>query len=137
MDNPAARIYFGVPRFVGELFRATKTPSIILLIGFLGVPIVITVFLTTYVARRHSILPAQLFIVGFLQFRVESDPASAEKLPPDFAQLLQTMTAEQKQQGKEIFEYFAVFETILAAVFIWWLIGVFRFLVNRATHKPH
>jgi hypothetical protein len=127
-----ARIYYGVPRFVGALFRATKTPSIILLIGLIGVPFAISAYLTAYAVQKHSTLPLNLFIVGYLQFRIESDPSAATSLPPNFAQLLGAMTPEQKEQGKEIFEWFTMFILTLVIATIWWFVNALRFLANRA-----
>jgi hypothetical protein len=135
MNNPAARIYYGVPRFVGELFRATRAPSIILLIGFVVVPLGIAIYLNTSAVRNHSILPLNLWVVGFLQFRIENDPSVANNLPPHMAELLRTMTPEQKELGKQIFEYFTVLNLILAAALIWWFVRFFRFVAGKATRK--
>jgi hypothetical protein len=130
------KVYYGTPRLVGEFFRATKIPSIILLIGFFGVPLAVSAYMTTYAARNHSDLPVRLFAVGYIQFKIESDPVVAQNLPDYFSKAMQTTTPEQKQRGKDIFEYFAVFIFAMSVIVIWWLSSAFRFAVNRSRHRP-
>ncbi|MGI8961993.1 MAG: hypothetical protein ACR2IV_19985 [Bryobacteraceae bacterium] len=72
-----SEIYYGVPRFVGALFRATKIPSIILLIGLVGVPVVTSAYLTGYAVKNHSTFPLDLFVVGLVQFQLETNPGAA------------------------------------------------------------
>jgi hypothetical protein len=135
MDGLASRIYHGVPRFAGELFRATKIPTIILLIGFIGVPAALSIYLAIYATSRQSMLVINLFAVGIPQFEVEASPSSATALPPDMAELLRTMSPEQKQQGKTIVAGLFMWGLVIAVAWIWWIDSAVRFLATIARRR--
>ncbi|MGI8958981.1 MAG: hypothetical protein ACR2IV_04295, partial [Bryobacteraceae bacterium] len=79
------------------------------------------------------VLPVILTAERSLHFQLRQD--TAKDLPPHFAELMRTMTPEQKQQGKNVFESFTIFSTILAFTTIWWVISALRFAANRAKHQ--
>ncbi|MBV8807994.1 MAG: hypothetical protein JO033_04920 [Acidobacteriaceae bacterium] len=130
MKQIVGQAYYGIPKFAGALFRATRVPSVILLVGFIVIPLA----LATYVVTSRSTLPLDLFAVGVAQFQIESDPTLATRLPPYTAHLMQTMTTEQKETGKVVFESVALFALVLAIAIFWWIFSFLRFVGRQA--KP-
>jgi hypothetical protein len=130
------RIYYGVPKFCGALFRATRAPSLILLAGLVGVPLVSSIYTTAYVYRHHSTLPIDLFCVGFVQFQIAIDPNIAhQQLPPSVAELMR-MTPERKAAGKRVFEAYIALSAVLTVAAFWWSYRLLQFvtrLLNRRT----
>jgi hypothetical protein len=127
-----AKIYFGVPRFVGEAFRGTKVPTILVSVSFIGVPFAFAIYLAAHMMLFHSALPFELFVAGVTQFQVESNPARASHLPADTAALMRRMTPEQKKTGQVIFKCFVVFSIYNAIIVLWWCHRVFKFLNQKA-----
>jgi hypothetical protein len=131
----AAQIYYGVPQKAMQVFRATKAPSTILLAGVIGVPIFAALVLTISAVAFQSPLPLNLFVVGFLQFRLDGNPAEMATLPPNMAHLLQTMTPAQQQLGRDVFQLFTLYVTILAFAVLWFIWRFIKFLAKEAI-KP-
>src|SRR5437763_438754 len=57
-------VYFGVPKYCGEVFRATKAPTVLLLFSLVGAPLLFSCGMVTYAYRTHSTLPFRIFAVG-------------------------------------------------------------------------
>lgn len=127
------KIYFGVPRFIGEWFRATKIPSLLLLLGFLGVPLLSGLYTVTYARLYHSTYPIDLFFGGAIQFKIEHDPTAAQNPPPQVTALMQKLTREQKQWGKLIYECYLGLFFVLVGAILWWIIATIRFYAKKAT----
>jgi hypothetical protein len=138
MNDPksfAAGIYYGIPRFFGEFFRATKIPTIILLLGLIVVPAVLAVFSVVYMSKTHSTHPMDLFVSGLAQFKIDSDPHAAENLPPNLAALMKRTTPQDKELGKKIVGGFFAFSLLLWAALLWWCFSAARFIKKKLTRK--
>jgi hypothetical protein len=101
----------------------------------IGVPIFAALVLTISAVAFQSPLPLNLFVVGFLQFRLDGNPAEMATLPPNMAHLLQTMTPAQQQLGRDVFQLFTLYVTILAFAVLWFIWRFIKFLAKEAI-KP-
>lgn len=127
------KAYFGVPKFAGDLFRATRTPSIIVLFALVGMPLAASVYIFVYAQTHHSIRPAELFVIGVAELQVEGNPNVAATLPPNIAKLLHHASEEDKETGKEIFYGFSLVGLGGIVGIIWWISAAFKFLKGRVT----
>src|SRR5437870_13498364 len=113
--NLASTIFHGVPRAFGELFRATKAPSVILLTWFIGFTVALSTWITISMTVYRSMLPIDLLIVGGAQ-AIERDPSASDKINPRARDLLETMTPAKKRIGKWIFNGFIIMNFVIVVV---------------------
>lgn len=129
--QPFRAIYFGAPAFAGQLFGATKIPSLILIAGLLGLPLMSSIGLVTYARLYHSSLPVDLLSVGYLQAKAHSDPTALSNLPPTLDAAWKRTTPEQKQTGLAIWESFSMIIFVLVIALFWWAIAALRFVAKK------
>jgi hypothetical protein len=116
----------GPPRLAGELFRATKAPSIIilLLLGFLGT---IVVFTVVYASSTHSPTPYYVLELGInqhLDILWGPNPARAHLE----SSLMLNMTPEQKQSAMAVTRIILGSSFVLSLAVLWWCFGLRRFI---------
>jgi len=131
----ASRVYYGIPRFVGEWFRATKIPSIILLSGMLGVPILLSIVTVVCIVGFHSGGPMTLFALGVLEHQIDKNPNVVNTMSPQLKALLQTASPAAKQWGRHFFEAYIVLGFVLAIACFWWIRKTLTFLSDRTKKK--
>lgn len=122
---------YGIPRLVGKLFRATRIPSVLLLLWIVGVPLAARTYLTVYKMRYHSRLPADIFLGGILQLKSQLDPNGMNVASAELVHLMDSLTPEQRQQGATEFEWFAFLCFVAGLVFLWWLARVILFVARK------
>jgi hypothetical protein len=121
-------IYCGVPQFFGALFRATKLPSLIILIGAFGIPVLLGLTLTIVGMASHSVLPLMLLPIGILQFQ---SPEIQAQAGPDMLKLLHTMTPAQLAASRYVAEFLMLDTFLVAMAIFWWLFLFLRFLTRN------
>lgn len=113
------KVFYGVPMFAGALWRATKAPSLVLLTGFLGVPIILTVLMFTYYSLYHSMVPATIFHVASMRYLIW--PAPIDRLPPNTATMWNELTSDQRDMTGVIAVMMALFGLMMVAAVVWWI----------------
>src|SRR3954471_4966751 len=116
------RIYHVVPRFAGELFRATRAPSLIILFYFSGLPILmkIATYITYYWLPGHTDLRALLLIGMALimggRSRLETHRYSS------IEKAIASMSANQILSAKILAGLMFGFGLFTLFAFGWWLV---------------
>jgi hypothetical protein len=116
----AATVFHGVPRLAGSLFRATKAPTIALLVGWIGVSFILAILLT-YSAFKGSSFPLDLVRAGFAHTLITLDPANISRVPPKTLQLYESMSPTRRLLGMRIVIAFYVWGAVLAVFVFWWM----------------
>jgi hypothetical protein len=125
-------ISYGVPRFVGALFRTTKLPSSVILIGAFGVPVLLGLTLTIASMASRSGVPMKLLPIGILQFQ---SPEIQAQAGPDMLKLLHTMTPAQLAWGRHIAEFLMIDSIVVAIAIFWWCVKLGGFLSRHKRRK--
>jgi hypothetical protein len=132
--NHAVRIFEGVPKFAGEVFHATKAPTLILLAASLinldGSFILLTILWRFW----HWPTPFQILIISLIL----SLPADIHAdLTPQTINLIHNMTPFQLAFARGFATFSAVIALIATLVFFWWVFKFSGFLLRRFWHEPY
>ena len=117
--------YYGIPRFGGEVFRATKAPTIIFLFGMIGVPIIMSATMALAMVMLHSEVPFAIVAGGLVQM----GPSHFQNTP--LMRLVETLTPAQLALGRYIFYLLIGDAFICAGVTYWWSYRLYTFLSRR------
>jgi hypothetical protein len=123
----ASKIYYGVPRFTGGLLRATRTPSIVILLGAFAVPVLFAIIATVSVIQSHSNVMTLYPVVGMWEIRLDINPDAVSKAPPFVEALLLAATPEQRDTAKTLTEILIVDSAIVLFTLPWWAYRAFQF----------
>ena len=124
-------IYYGVPKYTGAVFRATKAPALLFLFCMLGVPVLASIGITTYMFVNRSTLPLKILLAARVQQRLEQDPNSRNQLPPEEVQLLEELTPAQKALGVQAMDAMFLDSCVAFGAMIWWGVRYKKFRTNR------
>ena len=124
-------IYYGVPKYTGAVFRATKAPALLFLFCMLGVPVLASIGMTTYMFVNRSTLPLKILVAANVQQRIERDPNSRNQLPPEEVQLLKELTPVQKALGVQAMNAMFLDSCVAFGAMIWWGVRYKKFRANR------
>ncbi len=124
-------IYYGVPKYTGAVFRATKAPAILFLFCMLGVPVLASIGITTYIFVNRSTLPLKILLAARVLQRIDLDPNIRNQLPPDEVKLLQELTPAQKALGVQAMNTMFLDACVAFGAMIWWGLRYKTFRANR------
>lgn len=131
-SNLAVRIFEGVPRFAGEVFRATKVPSIVILSLFFAGVIAPAIIVTVLHEFYHW--PPGLAIMAIGDFET-SPPNIHIKLAPRTIALMRTMTPEQLTFAKRLSQLKSISAFAIVLAGIWWIARFASFVQRRIRKK--
>jgi len=122
-------VYRRVPGSARRVLRATKVPSLVILTGILGVPILFLILMTivTLVSRSPLTFNALLFAIVQLQ-----SPAVQGQASPQIVEMMHNMRPAQLALGRYAAESMVIDSFVVAVALFWWILKLFRFLPNAA-----
>ncbi len=124
-------IYYGVPKYCGELFRATKAPTILILFFLFGLPLLAAIGITTYAVVNHSTSPLKIVIAAAIQPSIALDPTGGGHLSPDQITLLKELTPAQKARATQAMNAMFLDSWVIIGCLIWWGIRFRKFRARR------
>jgi hypothetical protein len=130
-----AKVYFGVPQRMGELFGTTCVSGKVLAVGIIGIPLLAAVLMAAYADIFHSILPVQLLIAGAVQFAIETDSSGSSSVTPALAEAMHHLTPEQLDMSEILFRGSLFVVTVYTSLVVWLLFKAVRFLVTRSNDR--
>jgi hypothetical protein len=126
--NLAIRIFEGVPRFAGEVFRETKAPIIVFLVLLFGNPIVSTVVVIIASRIYHWRFPLRILIMSLV---FPATPEQQAHFSPQLKHIIQAMSPAELTLAQDIGSVRIITACIGALVFFWWLFMFARLLRRR------
>ena len=126
--NLAIRIFEVVPRFAGELFRATKTPTVVILVAAFVVPLIIALAVALISAYSHSRVPIQIFMGAMLQIPLSTPGV---RISPNLLNMLHQMTPRQLAMSIWLSNLLVVDSLVICFSLFWWTFKADRFVMGK------
>lgn len=127
-------MFYGVPKAVGAVWRATRAPSLILLAGFVGVPVLLAVVITTDFVAYRSRVAADLITVGMMRAILLLVPTVP--LPPNTAAVWEGLTPSQREVTNAVAVGIGFFYVVMFVTLIWWIRRFMNFVGRQSSKRP-